>query len=214
MPESDLYCPNCTVQIKTGILSNNRLLTKRENNIIQIYRQNDIGGYCQKCGNDLLNESSSKIKTEIEHSRKLLDKYIVRIPVVTTHSPHGWDYRTIGIVTGQSTMGTGVLTELTSSITDAFGVSSGRHNTKLKKGEDMCLAQLKTSAFEMGANAIIGTDIDYSEIGSGKGILMVCMAGTAVKLLNTEVLDKKVKAAVDDIPRIMEKLRPLEKLTT
>ncbi|WP_455168879.1 heavy metal-binding domain-containing protein, partial [Aegicerativicinus sediminis] len=168
--------------------------------------------YCQKCGNDLLSESSEKMKAEIAHYRKQLDKAIFQIPVVTTHSPHGWDYKTIGIVTGQSTMGTGVLTELTSSITDAFGVSSGRHNTKLKKGEDLCLAQLRSAAYEMGGNAIIGTDIDYSEIGSGKGILMVCMAGTVVNLQNTEVLDRRIKVAIEDIPRILAKLKPLEKL--
>ena len=212
MPESVLHCPNCTVQIKSGILSNNRLLTKQETEIIQYYFQNDIGGYCQKCGNDILTESSNKMKTEIEHYQKMLERAIVQIPVITAHSPHGWDYKTIGIVTGQSTMGTGVLTELTSSITDAFGTSSGRHNTKLKRGEDLCLEQLKKSAYEMGGNAIIGTDIDYSEIGSGKGILMVCMAGTAIRLTNTEVLDRKVKAAVDELPRLAKKLKPLEKL--
>jgi len=212
MAEAVLNCPNCTVQIKSGILSNNRLLTEQEIGIIQYYFEHDIGGYCQKCGHSILNESSEKMKAEMQHYRRLLQNSIVKIPVVTTHSPHGWDYKTIGIVTGQSTMGTGVLTELTSSITDAFGTSSGRHNTKLKKGEDLCLEQLKQSAFEMGGNAIIGTDIDYSEIGSGKGILMVCMAGTAVRLLNTEVLDKKVRAAVDDLPRLAKKIRSLEQL--
>lgn len=43
------------------------------------------------------------------------------------------------------------------------------------------MATLRTKALLMGGHAILGTDIDYSEVGGGKGMLMVCMAGTAVR---------------------------------
>ena len=58
------------------------------------------------------------------------------------------------MVTGQTTTGTGVLTEFTSSFTDFFGVQSGRHNKKLKDGEDMCKVQLRTQTLNMGGNAV------------------------------------------------------------
>jgi|SRR5690554_3775355 len=92
------------------------------------------------------------------------------------------------MVTGQSSTGTGFITEFTSTFTDLFGAQSGRHNTKLKAGEKMCFAQLRKSALDLGANAVIATDINYSEVGSGKGILMVCMSGTAVNLKNIDVM--------------------------
>ena len=76
----------------------------------------------------------------------------------------------------------GVVSEFTSSFTDLFGVQSGRFNKKLKAGEDICFAQLRKQALDLGGNAVIATDIDYSEVGGGKGMLMVCMGGTAIKL--------------------------------
>ena len=60
------------------------------------------------------------------------------------------------------------------------------------------LNQLRAKALKIGANAVIATDIDYGEVGSLKGMLMVCAAGTAIKLENTNILGSK-QTIVDEI---------------
>ncbi|HWB26830.1 MAG TPA: heavy metal-binding domain-containing protein [Chitinophagaceae bacterium] len=131
------------------------------------------------------------------------------IPVVTTHTPLNWDYDILGLVTGQSVTGTGVVSEISSSITDFFGMQSIRYNNKLKVGEKLCLAQLRKQTVDWGGNAIIATDIDYSELGGLKGMIMVCIAGTAVRLKNTDVLGETKNEQIKNLVALLEKLKPL-----
>jgi len=121
-----------------------------------------------------------------------------------------WNYKVLGMVTGQTTTGTGVLTEFTSSFTDFFGVQSGRHNKKLKDGEDMCKVQLRTQTLNMGGNAVVAADIDYSEVGAG-GMLMVCMTGTAINLENIDIIGKDKKEIIKKLNKANERLNWLSK---
>ena len=115
------------------------------------------------------------------------------------------------MVTGQSTTGTGVISEFTSSFTDFFGAQSGRYNQKLKAGENMCFSQLRLQALDLGGNAVIATDIDYSEIGGDKGMLMVCMAGTAIRLENVDILEKETSEIIEKLSYANNRLRDLRK---
>gem|GEM_PF-4303678 len=54
--------------------------------------------------------------------------------------------------------------------------------------EDSCADQLRVQCLKMRGNTIIGTDVDYSDLGSGENMIMVCMSGTAIRLCNPEVL--------------------------
>ena len=203
-------CPHCKARLKKGLLSPNQLLNQSKIDIINLYPENDSAAYCEKCGEDLYRQQASRL---IKERKSLYLEYrslIAALPVITTHHPFEWNYSVLGMVTGQSTTGTGVITEFTSSFTDIFGSQSNRHNSKLKKGEDMCFAQLRKQAYDMGGNAVIATDIDYSEIGAGKGMLMVCMSGTVIKLKNLEVLDQSQKEKIEKIPEIQKRLEFLE----
>mgnify|MGYP001331239116 CR=1 FL=1 len=62
----------------------------------------------------------------------------------------------------------------------------------------------------LGGNAVIATDIDYSEVGGTKGMLMVCMAGTAVSLINTEILGPDKSNELKDIDKLVSRLRNLK----
>lgn len=181
-------CPNCQAPIKSGIISSNSLYSEMKTAIINEYNEPKSNGYCSKCGKQLYEKYSNQILFERKNLLNELERLIITIPVISIHTPLNWDYEVHGMVTGQSTTGTGVITEFTSSYTDLLGVQSGRHNRKLKKGEDMCFLQLRKQALDIGANAVIATDIDYSEVGAGKGMLLVCMAGTAIKLKNIDVI--------------------------
>jgi uncharacterized protein YbjQ (UPF0145 family) len=198
-------CPNCDEPIKNGVFSKNRLLPEKATIIINEYSDKKSERHCEKCSYKLYFDCEEKLKNEKRDLSQKLNNSIENIPVVSIHSPLKWDYKVLGMVTGQTTTGTGVLTEFTSSFTDFFGVQSERHNKKLKNGENMCLLQLRSQTLDMGGNAVIATDIDYSEVGSG-GMLMVCMTGTSINLENIEILGKEKKKIIEEVKSIKKRL--------
>lgn len=205
------HCPNCNTELKDGFMSSVTLLDQKQTKLINEYHEHPVIGYCSKCGKELYHKYSMELRQEVNGITRKLEQLIGAVPVISTHSPLNWDYKILSMVTGQSTTGTGVISEFTSSFTDLFGMQSGRHNRKLKAGEDMCFAQLRKQAIDEGGNAVIATDIDYSELGDGKGMIMVCMAGTAVKLENTDVLGEEKSKSIDALVELNKRLRYLSK---
>ncbi|RIW14474.1 hypothetical protein D0X99_13015 [Algoriphagus lacus] len=179
------HCPNCNAEIKSGFLKENRLANEKQVAFIHDFTENTSESYCSQCLNDMLKLAKSNFHEELKHLKERLETELQNIPIVTVHSPSNWEYNTLGIVTSQSVIGTGMISEIASSWTDFFGKESNVFNSKIKKGEENCMTILRTKALLMGAHAILGTDIDYSEVGGGKGMLMVCMAGTAVRFTNS-----------------------------
>lgn len=202
-------CPNCTAPLKGGLMSSNTLLSQYKIDLINEYNENPSSYYCNKCGNELYKEFKNKLKLDITGIISLLENLIINIPVISTHTPMNWQYRVLDMVTGQSSTGTGVVTEFTSTFTDIFGAQSGMHNQKLKEGENICFAKLRKQTLDLGGNAVIATDIDYSEVGSGRGILMVCMAGTAIVLNNVEILGTERASKIIQIQELNTRLQYL-----
>lgn len=213
MSEQLQKCPNCNADIKSSFLKTNEFLNQNKTNIINEYIEEKSDEYCSKCGNHLYQKFKQSLENEKSIKGNSLQTSISAIPVITTHSPLHWDYDILDMVTGQSTTGTGVLTEFTSSFTDLFGAQSGRHNQKLRAGEQMCFTQLRKQAIDLGGNAIIATDIDYSEIGAGKGMLMVCMSGTVISLKNTEVLGIEKGKKIAELQKLNSRLNYLNQFT-
>jgi uncharacterized protein YbjQ (UPF0145 family) len=105
--------------------------------------------------------------------------------IVTTTG--GVDGRTItsymGVVTGQAVMGTNMFRDFFASITDVVGGRSGSYEKELRKAKDLAMAEMIQQAEQLGADAVVGVDLDYEHLGSeGKSMLMVSANGTAVKL--------------------------------
>jgi len=88
------------------------------------------------------------------------------------------DYR--GIVTGEAIMGANIFRDLVASITDIVGGRSGTYEQSLRTARDTALAELQANAVELGANAVVGVDLDYEVLGQNNGMLMVTASGTAV----------------------------------
>ncbi|HOA29005.1 MAG: YbjQ family protein [Candidatus Cloacimonetes bacterium] len=84
----------------------------------------------------------------------------------------------LDIVTGETIMGANIVRDLMASITDIVGGRSGAYESKLQDGRKEALVEMKQAAMRLGANAVIGVDIDYEVIGSS--MLMVAASGTAV----------------------------------
>ncbi len=103
--------------------------------------------------------------------------------VTTTNTIEGREiaeYR--GIVTGEAILGTNIFRDLFAGIRDLVGGRSGAYEQVLKEARETALRELQEEASKLGANAVIGVDIDYENIstGSSGSMLMVSASGTAV----------------------------------
>lgn len=85
-----------------------------------------------------------------------------------------------GIVTGETIIGANVIKDFLAGLTDFFGGRSSTYEKVLAEAKDTALKEMQERAAQMGANAIIGIDLDYETLGSNGGMLMVTASGTAV----------------------------------
>lgn len=88
----------------------------------------------------------------------------------------------VGIVAGEAVMGTNVFLDFFAKIRDVVGGRSGSYQKILKEARDNALEDLMEEARSVGADAVIGIDLDYEVMGETGSILMVSANGTAVKL--------------------------------
>jgi uncharacterized protein YbjQ (UPF0145 family) len=104
----------------------------------------------------------------------------------TTNSIHGREVaQYLGIVFGDAVVGVNVFRDLMASFRDIVGGRSGSYEKELSGARDAALSNLMARASEMGADAVLGIDIDYETVGSNGSMLMVTASGTAVKLVPT-----------------------------
>ncbi len=85
-----------------------------------------------------------------------------------------------GIVTGEVIAGANIVRDLFASVTDIFGGRSGKYEDVLARARTEALGEMEAKAAAMGANAVIGVDIDYEVLGKAGSMLMVSCTGTAV----------------------------------
>jgi uncharacterized protein YbjQ (UPF0145 family) len=89
----------------------------------------------------------------------------------------------LGIVSGEAVMGTNIFRDLFAGIRDIVGGRSASYEKELKKAKNLALEMMRDEAEALGADAIVGVDLDYESIGGeGKSMLMVSANGTAVRL--------------------------------
>jgi uncharacterized protein YbjQ (UPF0145 family) len=86
--------------------------------------------------------------------------------------------RYFGIVSGETILGANVIRDFMAGITDIVGGRSGAYEEELRRAKDTAIAEMVEQAKRMGANAVIGVDLDYETIR--ESMLMVTAAGTAV----------------------------------
>jgi uncharacterized protein YbjQ (UPF0145 family) len=89
----------------------------------------------------------------------------------------------IEIITSECVYGLNLFSDFFASFSDTFGGRSETTQNALRKARQTCLSELKREAGKVGADAVIGVDLDYSEFsGKGKSMLFMVASGTAVKL--------------------------------
>ena len=87
-----------------------------------------------------------------------------------------------GLVTGETIIGANIFRDIFASIRDIVGGRSSSYETVLREAKDIAVQEMTASAIAMGANAVVGVDLDYETLGSANGMLMVTAAGTAVTI--------------------------------
>ncbi|WP_343345462.1 heavy metal-binding domain-containing protein [Sphingomicrobium sp. XHP0239] len=88
----------------------------------------------------------------------------------------------LGIVHGEVIVGANIFKDLFAGIRDIVGGRSGSYEKALDEARRQALAELQGDAAELGADAIVGIDLDYEVLGKEGSMLMVTASGTAVKL--------------------------------
>jgi uncharacterized protein YbjQ (UPF0145 family) len=87
-----------------------------------------------------------------------------------------------GIVTGEAILGANVFRDFFASIRDIVGGRSAAYERELRRAREVAFEELESEAQRMGANAVVGIDLDYEVVGEGGSMLMVSVSGTAVIL--------------------------------
>jgi len=85
-----------------------------------------------------------------------------------------------GVVAGEAILGANVFKDLFASIRDIVGGRSSTYERELQKAREIALVELQDRAKDMGANAVVGVNLDYEVLGKGNGMLMVSASGIAV----------------------------------
>ena len=101
--------------------------------------------------------------------------------ITTTNSIEGrpiLDYH--GVVVGEVIMGANIVRDLFAGITDIVGGRSGAYEQKLDEARREAMREIEARAAALGANAVVGVDIDYEVVGNS--MLMVSVSGTAVSV--------------------------------
>ncbi len=101
--------------------------------------------------------------------------------ITTTNSVEGkriLEY--YGIVFGEVVSGVNFVRDFAASITDFFGGRSNSYEDELINAREAALREMAGRAESLGANAVVGVDLDYEVLGSSNGMLMVTASGTAV----------------------------------
>ena len=86
----------------------------------------------------------------------------------------------LGLVSGDAILGANIFRDFFASIRDIVGGRSASYEKELRKAKDIALQEMQEQAKHLGANAIVGIDIDYETIGANSSMLMVSANGTAV----------------------------------
>lgn len=103
--------------------------------------------------------------------------------LTTTHTVEGRSItKYCGIVNGETILGANMFKDLFAGIRDMVGGRSGTYEKELQRAREMAMEEMEARAASLGANAIVGIDIDYEVLGETNGMLMVAASGTAVVL--------------------------------
>ncbi|MFK7863500.1 MAG: heavy metal-binding domain-containing protein [Pseudohongiellaceae bacterium] len=105
---------------------------------------------------------------------------MIRTTTPTLQGREITDY--LGVVVGEAILGANIFKDIFGAVRDIVGGRAGAYEQELGKARDIAFEELETEARMLGANAIVGIDLDYEIVGAKGGMMMVSISGTAVKV--------------------------------
>lgn len=90
--------------------------------------------------------------------------------------------RTLGVVSGEAIIGAHIFRDLFAGIHNIIGGRAGGYEKALRQARDIAIGDMVEEARGLGADAVVGVDLDYETLGADNGMMMVTASGTAVKL--------------------------------
>lgn len=135
---------------------------------------------CWKCGTEKNGVLTNTPELYVEGPD--MDPDRVTLPCSTTpYLPGRTIERVVGLVFGEAIMGANIINDFAASLTDIVGGRSGAYEGNLRQGRKIAIQEMIDEAKNLGADAVVGVDIDYETVGDT--MLMVAASGTAVKLV-------------------------------
>ena len=136
------------------------------------------GAYtCPKCGDEIAAEKLEVDRKAAEAEKQRVERLIQlsrKIVITTTPGIDGYKVkRYLGVESVEFVIGTGVFSEVTSSIYDFFGARSSAFEKKLRAAKQHAMEALKYLAAEKGANAVVAVDLDYTEFSGNRIALII-----------------------------------------
>ena len=128
-------------------------------------------------------------QVSISEKHEQIDKHRINklesITLSTVNNlPKNRDYVVLDLVTSECVFGMNAFRDLFAAVRDLVGGRSSASEKVLKDLKATCLTELKEEAYKVGADAVLGVDLDYSEFsGGGKSMLFLVASGTAVKII-------------------------------
>lgn len=206
-------CANCDAKITDGGVfgTPNTRYSAVNLKIVNFINDTDYTELCEKCGKSIVDTTIWNLGTEAEDRRAYIKNHIVNFPMMTIgQMPAGTDYKIKGMVTANVSVGTGLFSELSQGFSDMFGVTNVASGMALKvnSGEATARSMLVNRAIAMGANCVIGVDIDYGTTHNNAAT--VNMQGTAVHIANLDnVLDKPELERAQNIQNAYARIQEL-----
>lgn len=105
--------------------------------------------------------------------------------MILTTTPNVEGHRIVeylGVVTGEAVLGTNFFRDFFAKVRDVVGGRSGAYEKELGRARETAFREIEDEASEVGANAIVGIDLDYEVMGENGSMLMVSISGTAVRI--------------------------------
>lgn len=189
-----INCPSCDTKLK-GLIKKIRMLNDDEMAFIKTFYGYNGSSLYEKCGSGLLEETKEIYNAKRVHMKRKLQDYYQSFPVLTIQPPGNWTFESLGIVTAQTTKDSRVSN--TSIIDALLGLNQNLVDLdySANKGESVCFELLRQKTYALGGNAVVAVDIDYTEFGLKGELMLICMAGTAIKIDNLFEVNEKIQHA-------------------
>jgi uncharacterized protein YbjQ (UPF0145 family) len=141
---------------------------------------NSSGGMCEDCGMRLSHSQSGiPFESRLEANAKQI-KAVKDILLTTETAPNLKITKRIEIVTAECAFGMNIFKDLFAGVRDIVGGRSEAVQKTMRDSRKTALYELKKEAYEVGANAVVGVDLDYVELSSAGSMVMLVASGTAV----------------------------------